>query len=183
MLRAAVACVGVYAVLCAYPLYLLLAGPGRPRSEIREPATTNADAANLLVPTSLTKFQTRLAPLAAQLHTHSGEQGGYVGIALLAVVVVAVVAVRRPPRLVAVVGVAAWVLSLGVSLVVLGRDTGVALPWHPVEGVPLVGEIETMRFQVVVALCVAVVVGLWLDQLADLPRRTLALARHRASRC
>ena len=45
---------GTYAVLCAYPLYLLLAGPGRPRSEIREPETTNSDAANLLVPTPLT---------------------------------------------------------------------------------------------------------------------------------
>ena len=76
-------------------------------------------------------------------------------------VVAAVVTVRRA-RLVAAVGLAAWVLSLGVSLVVLGHDTGVALPWRPIEGVPLVGEIETMRFQVVVALCVAVVVGLWL---------------------
>jgi hypothetical protein len=174
VLRAAAACLATYAVLCAYPLYLLLAGPGRPRAEIREPATTNADAANLLVPTSLTHFQTRLAPLAAQLHTHSGEQGGYVGIALLAVIGVSVVAVRRA-RLVAVVGLATWVLSLGVSLVVLGRDTGVALPWHPMEGVPLVGEIETMRFQVMVALCVAVVVGLWCDHVADMPRRTLAL--------
>ena len=50
VLRAAAACLGTYAVLCAYPLYLLLAGPGRPRSEIREPETTNSDAANLLRP-------------------------------------------------------------------------------------------------------------------------------------
>jgi hypothetical protein len=42
-----------------------------------------------------------------------------------------------------------------------------------------VGEIETMRFQVVVALCVAIVVALWLDALADLRAgglRALALA-------
>jgi hypothetical protein len=129
VLRASAACLGTYVVLCAYPLYLLLAGPVRPRSEIREAATTNADAANLLVPTSLTKFQMRLAPLAAQLHTHSGEQGGYVGVALLAVVTVAAVTVARA-RLVAVVGLAAWVLSLGVSLVVLDSDTGVGLPWR-----------------------------------------------------
>ena len=94
-------------------------------------------------------------------------------------VVVAVVTARRPlTRVVAAVGVAAWVLSLGVNLVVLGRDTGVALPWRLVEGLPLVGEIETMRFQVVVALCVAIVVALWLDALADLRAgglRTLAL--------
>ena len=94
-------------------------------------------------------------------------------------VVVAVLTARRPlTRVVAAVGVAAWVLSLGVSLVVLGRDTGVALPWRLIEGLPLVGEIETMRFQVVVALCVAIVVALWLDALADLRAgglRTLAL--------
>jgi hypothetical protein len=45
--------------------------------------------------------------------------------------------------------------------------------------VPLVGEVETMRFQVVVALCVAVVVAFWLDHLAAAPpgtRRTAALA-------
>jgi hypothetical protein len=178
VLRAGLACLATYVVLCAYPLYLLLVGPGRPRSQIREPDVTNADAANLLVPTSLTKFQTRLAPLAEQLHTHTGEQGGYVGVALLAVVVVATVLVRRT-RLVAVIGVTAWVLSLGVSLVVLGDDKGVALPWRPLVDVPLVGEIETMRFQVVVALCVAVVVALWLDHLAGTPhgrRRTIGLA-------
>ena len=178
VLRATAACVAVYVVLCAYPLYLLLAGPGRPRSEIRSPATTNADAANLLVPTALTKFQTRLAPFAERLHTHSGEQGGYVGVALLAVVVAAVLVVRRA-RVVAAVGLLVWVLSLGVSLVVLNRDTGVALPWHPLESVPLVGEIETMRFQVVVALCVAIVVALWCDHLAAAApgaRRTVALA-------
>ncbi len=179
VLRAAAACLGTYVVLCAYPLYLLLAGPGGPRSEIREPGTTNSDAANLLVPTSLTRFRMGLDALAEKLHTHSGEQGGYVGFALLAVVVVAVVTGRPRTRVVAVVGVAAWVLSLGVNLVELGRDTGVALPWRLIEGLPLVGEIETMRFQVVVALCVAIVVALWLDAVADLPaggRRTLALA-------
>ena len=97
VLRAAAACLGTYVVLCAYPLYLLLAGPGGPRSEIREPGTTNSDAANLLVPTSLTRFRVGLDALAEKLHTHSGEQGGYVGFALLAVVVVSVVTGRRPP--------------------------------------------------------------------------------------
>ena len=179
VLRAAAVCLATYAVLCAYPLYLLLAGPGRPRSEIREPETTNSDAANVLVPTHLTAMRLSPSSLAQQLHTHSGEQGGYVGVALPLVVVAAVATARRPHvRVVAAVGVAAWVLSLGVSLVVLGRDTGLAMPWRPLENVPLVGEIETMRFQVVVALCVAVVVALWLDQLADRPpgrSRTLAL--------
>jgi hypothetical protein len=125
----------------------------------------------------LTRFGLGLDQLAGQLHTHLGEQGGYVGVALLAVVLVAVLTVDRA-GVVAAVGVAAWVLSLGVSLVVLGHDTGVALPWTPMEAVPLVGEVEAMRFQVVVALCVAVVVALWCDHLAAAPPgrpRTLAL--------
>ena len=180
VLRAAAACLGTYAVLCAYPLYLLLAGPGRPRSEIRDPETTNSDAANVLVPTHLTAVPLSPGGLAERLHTHSGEQGGYVGVVLLAVVVAAVATARRPlTRVVAAVGVVAWVLSLGVNLVVLGDDTGIPMPWRPMEHLPLVGEIETMRFQVVVALCVAVVVALWLDQLAGHPAgppRTLALA-------
>jgi hypothetical protein len=167
VLRAVAACLGTYVVLCAYPLYLLLAGPGRPRSQIRQPEATNSDAANLLVPTRLTLLRP-FGASADRLHTDLGEQGGYVGIALLVVVVVAVLAARRPlTRAVAALGVLAWVLSLGVNLVVLGRDTGAALPWRWFASIPLVGEIETMRFQVVVALCVAVVVALWLDVLAD----------------
>ena len=73
----------------------------------------------------------------------------------------------------------------GVGAVARGEPRGARprhrrrrMPWRPMESVPLVGEIETMRFQVVVALCVAVVVALWLDQLADRPpgrSRTLAL--------
>ena len=40
LLRAGVACVGVFAVVAAYPLYLVLAGPNRPRSAIRPPRGT-----------------------------------------------------------------------------------------------------------------------------------------------
>ena len=178
--RGAAACVATYVVLAGYPLYLVLAGPARPRAQIRTPEVTNADAVNLLVPTRLTKLQMGMDPLAQKLHTHLGEQGGYVGGALLLVIAVAVLTARRQVvRVVAAVGVVAWVLSLGVDLVVLGRDTGVALPWRPIATVPLIGEIETMRFQLVVALCVAAIIALWCDRLASAPRglrRTAALA-------
>jgi len=46
IMRAGAACVGVYVVLCAYPIYLLLAGPSRPQVTIRASAGTGADAAN-----------------------------------------------------------------------------------------------------------------------------------------
>ena len=75
VLRAAAACLATYAVLCAYPLYLLLAGPGRPRSEIREPETTNSDAANVLVPTHLTAVRL-VAELARRAAAHALRRAG-----------------------------------------------------------------------------------------------------------
>ncbi|WP_433555707.1 hypothetical protein ACQPWY_25145 [Pseudonocardia xinjiangensis] len=178
--RAVAACLATYAALCAYPLYQLLAGPNRPRVQIRDPAVTGADAANLLVPTHLAALRGGTGPLADQLRSHAGEQGGYLGVALLVVVLVAMVSVRRPlVRMVGAIGVVLFVLSFGVGLVVLDHDTGIPLPWHLVERVPLLSEIEPVRFQVFVALCVALLVAVWLDHLAERPpgpRRTAAVA-------
>ena len=166
--KAGVACIGLYVVLCAYPLYLLLAGPARPRAPIREPVESGADAANLLVPTYLSRFQLRPAGHAEQLNAHGGEQGGYIGLGLLALLLVAVVTVRRSAvRITAAVGLVLVVLSLGVHLVVLNRDTDVPLPWQILGQVPLVSQAEAVRLQIFVALCVAVVVALYLDHLAE----------------
>jgi hypothetical protein len=167
--KAGVACIGLYVVLCAYPLYLLLAGPARPRAPIRDPVESGADAANLLVPTYLSRFQLRrTAGLAEQLNAHAGEQGGYIGLGLLVLLLVAVVTVRRSAvRITAAVGLVLVVLSLGVHLVVLDRNTGVPLPWQILGQVPLVSEAEAVRLQIFIALCVAVIVALWLDHLAE----------------
>lgn len=161
---AAVACIGVYVALCAYPLYLLLAGPARPRGQIRDPAQTGADVANLVVPTHLTALQFRLAELAGQLRSHSGEQGGYIGLLMLALLVSAAWVVPVVTvRILAAVGVVLVLLSFGTDAVVLGRDIGVPLPWRLVEHVPLVSQAEAVRLQVFIAACVAGVVALWLD--------------------
>jgi len=162
--KVGVACTGVYVLLCAYPLYLLLAGPARPRAPIREPAESGADAANLLVPTYLSEFRLGTTGLAEQLNSHTGEQGGYLGLGLLALLLVAVVTVRRSAvRITAAVGLVLLVLSLGVHLVVLDRDIGVPLPWRILGQVPFVSQAEAVRLQIFVALCVAVIVALWLD--------------------
>ena len=159
-------------VLCAYPLYLLLAGPVRPRARIRDPEIDRADAANLVVPTRLTAVRPVPDGLAERMHGQVGEQGGYVGVAMLVLLVVALVTVRSATvRVAAVVGVVAFALSLGPSLVVLGTDTEMPLPWRAVMAVPLVGEAEPVRMQVYVALCVAVIVAVWLDRLPGLRGR------------
>ena len=170
--RAGAACVGVFVVLGAYPLWLVLAGPARPRSAIRDIDGTGADLANTLVPTRMTAIAP--APgLAGELNAHIGEQGGYLGVAMLALLVVAVLLARGPlSRTVAVVGVIAWICSLGTGVVLFGQSLGVPLPWAVFAHVPLLSQIEPVRIQVIVTLCVAVLVALWLDRLPEIaPRR------------
>lgn len=172
LVRAGAACVGVFALVGAYPLGLLLFGPVRPRSAIRNVDATGADLANIVVPTRVTAIGPPSGGVADDLAGHIGEQGGYVGVAMLALVVVAVLVVRSTAlRLTASVGTIAWLCSLGTGAVVFGRELGVPLPWHLVTVVPLLSEIEPVRIQVVVALCVAVVVALWLDRLPEVAPR------------
>ncbi len=84
----------VVAVLCAWPAWVLLRGPSRPRGPIRDAATMGADAANLVVPSPLTAIRPGTDALAAGLRAYPGEQGSYLGVAMLAVFLAAVVLVR-----------------------------------------------------------------------------------------
>jgi hypothetical protein len=172
LVRAGLACVGTYAVLCAYPLYLILAGPVRPRGQIRDPEYSGADLANALVPTRLTAIRPVPDGLAERLQSHTGEQGGYLGVAVLVLLAVAVLAGSTAIRLTAAVGALAFVLSLGPTLVVLGEPTGIPLPWRLLTEVPLLSQAEPVRLQVFVTLCVAVIVAMWLERLPALPTAT-----------
>ncbi len=179
--RAGAACVAVFVVAGAYPLYLIVAGPVRPRGSIRNIDATGADLANIVVPTPMTAIRTGPDGLADRMAGHVGEQGGYVGIAMLALVLVAVLVVRSTTlRLVAAVGAVAWVCSLGTGVTLLGEDTGITMPWTVLRHIPLLSEIEPVRIQVVVALCVAVVVALWIDRMPEVapsgPARVGAVA-------
>jgi len=176
LVKAGLACLGSYLVLAAYPLYLILAGPVRPRGQIRDPVYSAADLANAVVPTRLTALRPVPGGLAERLQSHVGEQGGYLGLAMLALLVVAVVTGGTAVRLAAAVGAAAYVLSLGPTLVVLGQVTGVPLPWGPLTGVPLLAQAEPVRMQVFVTLAVAVLVALWLDRLPRLTGTAAPLA-------
>lgn len=163
--RAGAACIGTYVVLAGYPLYLVLAGPQRPRAPIRDPLYGVADLANLVVPTRLTGLRVGPSGVADDMRANLGEQGGYLGVVLLTLVVVLVVTVRSTAlRVAAAVGAVAFVLSLGPTLFVAGADLGVPLPWQLVTHVPLLAEAEPVRLQVVVAMCVATVVAIGLSR-------------------
>jgi hypothetical protein len=167
----------VAAVLCAWPAWVLLRGPSRPRGPIRDAVTMGADAANLVVPSPLTAIRPGTDALAAGLRAYPGEQGSYLGVAMLLVLLAAVVLVRsRAVVLTAVVTVLLGVLSLGTSVAVLGRDTGVPLPWRVLVDLPLVGQAEAGRLAPFVALGVVTV---WALALAHLTRPGAAPGRLR----
>jgi hypothetical protein len=153
-------------VLCAYPGWLLLDGPVRPRGPIRDAATMGADLANLVVPSSLTAIRPPPQALADGLRAYPGEQGSYLGVAMLAVLLAAVLLVRtRAVVLTAVVTVLLGAASLGTSVTILDRDTGVPLPWRSLVDLPLVGQAEAGRLAPFVALGVVTVWALALQHL------------------
>lgn len=173
MATAGLACVGTYAVLCAYPLYLILAGPARPGAQIRNPEYSGADAYNAIVPTYLNLIRPVPDGLAGRLQGHTGEQGGYIGIAVAGLLVYIVLTVRSTAiRIAATVGAIAFVLSLGPTLVLLGEHTGIPLPWRAVTAVPLLSQAEPVRLQIFVSLCIAMIVALWLDHVRNMQHRT-----------
>lgn len=166
--RSVLAMAGVAAVLCAYPVYVLLAGPSRPRGSIRDAGETGADAANLVVPSPLTAIRPGTEALAAQLRAYPGEQGSYLGVAMLLVVLAAVLLVRsRAVVLTSIVTLLLAVLSLGTSISVLDRDAEVWLPWRLLLDVPLVGQAEAGRLAPFVALGVVTVWALALEHLTQ----------------
>lgn len=166
----AAGCVPTVLVTCAYPLYLVLFGPVRPAGQIRPTLDVAGDPLNAVLPTAMTVGGTSGA--SDRLNAYVGEQGGYVGVAMLLLLVVAWVTARTAAvRVVAVVGLVTFVFSLGSSLTTGQRDLQVWLPWQLLLDVPLLSVAEPVRLQVFVALCVALVVALWIDRLGHVRHR------------
>ncbi len=168
--RSAVCCMVTYVALCAFPLYLLFFGPTRPTgTEIRPTLDTRADPTNAIVPTALTWVH-GFPATALQMNSYEGEQGGYIGLAMLAVLALALIFGRSTVvRLVAVVGLIAFVFSLGPSLTVLRQDLHIWLPWQLLSNVPLLSLAEPDRLQIFIDLCVSMIVALWMDTLSKFP--------------
>jgi hypothetical protein len=173
--RMAVGCVPTVLVLCAYPLYLVLFGPARPSGQIRPALEVRADPLNALLPTPLTVGGS--AENSERLNSYVGEQGGYIGLAMLLVLVIACITARTATvRIVAVIGLLTFVFSLGPSLTIGKTDQGIWLPWGLLEDVPLLSLAEPVRLQVFVGLFVAMIVALWIDRLGDVRQKGLRIA-------
>lgn len=153
----------------AYPVWFTFAGRQHvagPPDPLSSTTRFQGDLAGLVLPT----HHQLLAPghLGAALTGHSAvENGLYLGLPLLAVLVGLLVAFRRR-RVVAFSGVmvlVSLVLTLGSHLVVDTRQTGIPLPWDLVGRLPVLQDVLTARFSLYVQLFAAVVLGVGIDSL------------------
>ena len=160
--------------LCAWPLAVQVLGPGHVSGHIWPPSEFSADALNLVVPTALLQFApASLQQIPFQIDTTSQVWSSYIGVPLLAVVVVAMVRLRLfEVVLFSALFAVAALLSLGPSLLVGGHDTGVPLPMKLMMALPLLGNLDADRFTLYASLFAAILIALLVADLRA--RRTRA---------
>ena len=167
--------IGIFAVVAGYPLWFQLAGPRHltgPPQPLLTLDSYRADLFGPIVPT----FLQRVAPAHFVAIGSSygvgnvAENGIYIGIPLLvASIALGIMCWRNLViRACLLIAIAAFVLSLGPTLVVNGHPTNVPLPFKLLTHIPLLSGEVPGRYSLFVdlALAVALAVGI-----ADLTTR------------
>jgi hypothetical protein len=165
-IRIAVGYAAAAAVLAPYLWYILVgvpAGPIRPTLSGR----VGEDLLTLVVPRETTLAGgSALHALTRHLEPNLSEDGGYMGLALLAVLGLAWRRAQRSQdevtRLVAIIGAAAGVLALGPWLRVGGVDTHVPLPDIVLAHLPILQDALPQRLTLYLCIAAGVVAARWL---------------------
>ena len=183
---------GVISVaLLAYPLWFFLEGPQHVNGPVQTTGLFRADLLGIVVPDSLQRFAPQaLATVGDRFAGDLAENGSYLGITLVLIVVVGCIWLRRmrAVKVVAAFGLIAFVLSLGSVLAVKGPPVvtlsgevkGVMpLPGALLSKLPLFGKALPVRYSLYVALAAAFLLSIILDRLHDglsrqSPRRRIA---------
>lgn len=162
---------GLTALLLAYPVWLLTAGPARISGPVQETSLYRGNLLAPLIPDSSMRF--RVSGWLSLANTFSGttsENGLYIGLPLLAVLIAGAIVLRRRPimKVAALTTIAALVLSLGSRLTV-GRWvwTSVPLPEAALTHVPILDNTIASRYSLYVLLGAAVIFALTIEALRD----------------
>jgi hypothetical protein len=153
-------------VLAPYLWYILVGvptGPIRPTLSGR----VGEDLLTLVVPRETTLAGgSAFHALTRHLEPNLSEDGGYMGLALLAVLGLAWRRAQRSQdevtRLVAIIGAAAGVLALGPWLRVGGVDTHVPLPDIVLAHLPILQDALPQRLTLYLCIAAGVVAARWL---------------------
>ena len=175
--RPVVIAFGLTAVLLAYPIWMMLAGPQHftgPAWGLVNP--WHNDLLSFVVPGPLQRVSLGMHATGARLYSGIGPTaGGYVGIPLLLLAGIFGWWSRHSLRtqLAVLLTFCALLLSLGPHLAVNGRLTDIPLPFLVLDHVPLVDNILPFRFSLAIDACLAAVIAFGLDDMSRQPRRTL----------
>jgi hypothetical protein len=171
----------VFLVLCAGPLWLQLWGPLHQHGSPFSLSFYEADLRGFYVPSHMFWLATRGdSAFAASYGGGPAEYMAYLGLPLLLIAsLVGLLRIAdRNARLLLGTGLVFALFSLGGTLLVGGRQTGVHLPWGVVESWPVFGSALPDRFALVVGLAAAGLLAMGLDWLLATGRamaRLLAL--------
>jgi hypothetical protein len=161
VLKGFLAAAVVFAAIAVWPLSVLLAGPQRIDGDIHERNRSN-DLQGFVIPSA----SQAISPVAAveQARRSAAANSGYLGLPLL--LVLGAIGIRWRSNGVVRVALALLVvsalLSLGPTLLVAGRDTGVWLPWAYFERLPLLSSLIPSRLAQMTALFAGLLVALFL---------------------
>lgn len=167
--RGALSATVSFLVLAGYPIWYQLRGPEALHVPAQTPtyvAILSSDLFSALIPTPVERFgPAALKAIGARLvASNVAEVGSYVGIGLAVLLVWIVARAHRDAvtRIAALLAFAAYVLSMGPRLRLLGVTTKIDLPEAALYHLPLYNQIVPGRLAVYMWLFVALVLARWL---------------------
>jgi hypothetical protein len=165
----ALECLGAFlcmTVLAApFLVYLVKGLPDVPHA-INEPGWYATDFLNFFVPTPVTALGGAWAqPLAARFPGSTAEQGGYLGLPLIAIMAAYFHGVARRPygRAFLAVTILIALASLGPVLRVAGHTTGIPMPWLIADQLPVLVNALPSRLSMYLALAAGLAASLWIN--------------------
>lgn len=161
-----------FGAAAAYPLWFFFAGPqhviGSPHP-LSDLSAFHGDLLGALIPAPTMRLGTSgLFTLGAKLVSRNVlENGTYLGLPLVVALGVLAIRYRRVPpvALVALVALASYAVSLGSRISVANHSTAIPGPFAALAHLPVLQDIEPVRFSLLTALLVAVLLAVCLDQL------------------
>ena len=180
VLRSVGAGVVVALLIAGGPLAYQFFGPGRATHGILHPIEAlSADLLAFVVPTELQQVNPPWTKDVTSKFTDAcclEEQGSYLGVPLLLLLVVAATRWwgRDIVKVATVVGVIFLVLSMGPHLHIAGTVTPMSLPFRALQSVPVIGNIIPRRLVLLTWLGAGVLVALWADAVLRRGRHQVA---------
>jgi hypothetical protein len=159
---------GLMLLITGYPIWMLLFGPQHPHGPPHPVANLDsfrADVLSSVIPTSVQLFAPHAIENLASIPPLIFENGFYLGLPLLALLVYLIVRCRHDGfvAVAAVMGGIAAILSLGTFLQIGGHKETQLMPFRLFAHIPILQSLEPARFSLFVQLAAVLILARGLD--------------------